>query len=196
MTVFDYTVDEGMCRTAVTASNHISSLPPAGMDERSEPLRLDRNCVVVQSAPRAGRIPSHLISTLPYLQDIPRDLCINAQRSLLRSYCVLRWLRGELDDEQATIVEERLGDKGGAGSPLALYPAALCSQSPTPSQDSDVEMGCSALLALREADTQVNMEVDVQRWGDCRPDPVDQAAYVYAYGAGMVLAAPLMIMTR
>lgn len=141
-----------------------SSLSPAGMDEGSEPLRLDRHCIVVQSAPKSGRIPSHLISTLPYLQDIPRDLCINAQRSLLRSYCILRWLRGELDDEQAAIVEERLGDKGGAGSPLVMYPAALCSQSPMPSQDSDVEMGCSALLALREAENQA-MEVDVQRLG-------------------------------
>ena len=71
----------------------------------------------------------------------------------------LRWLRGELDDEQAVVVEERLSDSG----PLATHPAALCSQSPLPSQDSDLEMGCSALLALREADTQVDMEVDVKR---------------------------------
>ena len=136
-------------------------LLPTGMDEGSEPLRLDRNCVVVQSAPKSGRIPSHLMSSLPYLQDIPRDLCVDAQRSLLRSCCILRWLRGELDDEQAVVVEERLGDRTPA-----THPAALRSQSPLPSQDSDLEMGCSALLALREADTQVDMEVDVQRSGD------------------------------
>lgn len=64
------------------------------------------------------------MSMLPYLQDIPRDLCIDAHKSLVRSYCILRWLRGELDNEQAAMVEARLGDKGGDD------PAALRSQVP------------------------------------------------------------------
>ncbi|DBA87249.1 TPA: hypothetical protein ACH3X1_004312 [Trebouxia sp. C0004] len=132
------------------------------MDERFAPLLLDRNCIVVHSGAKSGRVPSHLISTLPYLLDVPRDLCVDAQRVLVRSHCILRWLRGELDDEQAAIVEKGLGDKGCGGPPLALHPAIIRSQAPMPSQDSDIEMGCSALLALREADNQA-MEVDVQR---------------------------------
>lgn len=128
---------------------------PAAMDEKFGPLRFDQDCLVVQSVPKTARIPLGRISALPHIGCIPRDLIIGTRERPVRSPCVLSWLRGELDEEQAAVVEKMLGDKGRVETPVSV-----CA-TPSDSHDNDIAQGCTALLALRGTDGQA-AEVNVQ----------------------------------
>lgn len=127
------------------------------MDEQFQPLRwTGPDYISVRSIPKTGYIPLDLIPLLPYIQLIPRDLCIGTTEKLFRSKRVISWLRGEkLDKHQASLVEQLLKKRGivGVHFPLGKQAGPDCGDTPSPSQDSDAYNASSALLALRRAST-------------------------------------------
>lgn len=131
---------------------------PVAMDENFAPLRFSSigpDYIGVTSAPKTGYIPLHLIPLLPIIQAVPRDLCIDAREPLFCSEHIIKWVRGELDHAQAARVEKLLKDKGVVGVHFPLQATPARGISPSQSQDSDTYKASSALLALREASSQV-----------------------------------------
>ena len=124
------------------------------MDEQFQPLRwTGPDYISVRSIPKTGYIPLDLIPLLPNIQLIPRDLCIGTTDQLFRSKRVISWLRGELDKDQASHVEQLLKKRGivGVHFPLGKQAGPERGGTPSPSQDSDAYNASSALLALRRA---------------------------------------------
>ena len=126
------------------------------MDEQFQPLRwTGPDYISVHSIPKTGYIPINLIPLLPNIQLIPRDLCIGTPEELFRSKRVISWLRGELDEVQASHVEQLLKKRGivGVHFPLGQQTRPDRGGTPSPSQDSDAYNASSALLALRRVST-------------------------------------------
>lgn len=98
----------------------------------------------------SGTLSLHIVSLLPPLQDIERELCINSQEQHIRSANLIRLLRRELDSEQADKVQgmlNRLGIQLQQSTPAR-------GSTPSFSQDSETARAGSALLALREIASQ------------------------------------------
>ena len=121
------------------------------MDDNFGPLHISTarpNRLSTQSS-ESGDLQLRLTDLLPCVHHFEKDLVVDDHEQPVRSTHLISLLREHLNGEQVDRVKKLLNDLG-----VPLPPTQARGSTPSNSQDSDLARAGSALLALREFDSQ------------------------------------------
>ena len=123
------------------------------MDDNFGPLCISTACPNRLSAQSNESKNTRLLVTdlLPCVHHLEKDIVVDDHERPLRTTHLISLLRGQLNGDQVGRFKKLLGD---LGVQLPLSPAQARCSTPSYSADSDTARAGSALLALREVDSQ------------------------------------------